>query len=160
MTADEEHSDTIVDGIGRIGYMSGGHTARWVDEDMAATFTRQAVSFIERNQAQPFFLYFAPSDIHVPRVPNGTFRGTSHCGRRCDAIEQLDWSIGEVLKALNRLKLTENTLLIFTSDNGPIVMDGYEDGSAEGAIRFHEHGNRGANGRSLRYARRSSALRF
>jgi len=125
------HDGTIINGISRIGYMSGGRSARWVDEEMAGVLTRKAVSFIEQNRMKPFYLYFAPHDIHVPRVPNRRFRGASACGVRCDVIEQLDWCVGELVSSLDRLKLLDNTLVIFTSDNGPVVDDGYADGSTE-----------------------------
>lgn len=127
------HDGTIVNGISRIGFMSGGHSARWVDETMEKTLTGKATAFIERHAAQhsdqPFFLYFAPTDIHVPHDPNNQFVNTSACGIRCDAIDQLDWAVGQVVETLNKLNLTDNTLLVFTSDNGPIVDDGYADGS-------------------------------
>lgn len=134
------HDMTIVNGVGRIGWMSGGKAARWVDEDMADTYTQKAISFIERNQEQPFFLYLATHNIHVPRVPNLRFKGASECGIRGDAIHELDDSVGKVLAALDRLKLKEKTLVIFTSDNGGVMDDGYEDfGSLEhkcnGALR-------------------------
>jgi arylsulfatase A-like enzyme len=125
----EGHDGTIVDGISRIGFMTGGAAARWKDEEMAQTFTDQACSFIERQRHQPFFLYFAPSDIHVPRAPAARFAGKSECGVRCDVISQLDWSVERVLDTLKRLGLEEDTLVIFTSDNGPVVNDGYDDGS-------------------------------
>jgi len=125
------HDQTIVNGISRIGYMSGGQAARWVDEDMADVITRKALAFLEANKAKPFFLYFASHDIHVPRVPHPRFRGASRCGLRCDAMEQLDWCAGELLKALDRLRLADNTLVIFSSDNGPVVDDGYADGAVE-----------------------------
>ncbi|MEK7751589.1 MAG: sulfatase-like hydrolase/transferase, partial [Acidobacteriota bacterium] len=125
------HDGTIVNGISRIGFMSGGKSARWVDEDMAQTLTGKAVSFMEKNRAKPFFLYFATHDIHVSRVPHDKFRGGSQCGLRCDAIQQLDWCAGQLLATLERLKLTGNTLVIFSSDNGPVVNDGYDDGSVE-----------------------------
>ena len=80
---------------------------------------------------KPFFLYFATHDIHVPRVPNDSFRNSSQCGLRCDAIQEFDWSVGQVMETLDRLKLTNDTLLIVTSDNGPVVDDGYADGSVE-----------------------------
>lgn len=121
------HDMTIVNGISRIGYMSGGKAARWVDEDMADTITKQAVAFIEANQSRPFFLYFATHDIHVPRVPHPRFVGSSPGGPRSDAMQEADWSVGEVLKTLDRLGLAENTLVIYTSDNGPVVDDGYQD---------------------------------
>lgn len=129
MKLSEGHDGTIVDGISRIGFMTGGKAARWKDEEMASTFTAKAVEFIERNQHQPFLLYFTPSDIHVPRAPAAEFAGTNQCGVRCDVISQLDWSVGQILATLNRLRLNEDTLLLFTSDNGPVVNDGYDDGS-------------------------------
>src|ERR1039457_2723106 len=67
------HDNSIVNGISRIGYMTGGKAARWVDEDMADTITGKAVAFVEQNHARPFFLYFATHDIHVPRVPHPRF---------------------------------------------------------------------------------------
>jgi arylsulfatase A-like enzyme len=125
------HDMEIVNGISRIGYMTGGKAARWVDEDMADAITRQAVSFMEKNRANPFFLYFATHDIHVPRMPHKRFQGKSPSGYRGDAIEQLDWSVGRIMATLDRLRLAENTLLIFTSDNGPVLDDGYIDGAVE-----------------------------
>ena len=121
------HDQTIVNGISRIGYMTGGKAALWKDEDMADVFTRQAVSFIERHKAAPFFLYFAPHDPHVPRVPHGRFVGVTAMGPRGDVIAQFDWCVGEILGALDRLQLATNTIVIVTSDNGPVVDDGYED---------------------------------
>jgi arylsulfatase A-like enzyme len=125
------HDDTIVNGISRIGFMTGGKAARWVDEDMADVLTKKAVHFIEENKNQRFFLYFATHDIHVPHAPHSRFRGTSGCGLRGDAIQEFDWSVGEVLAALERLQLTKNTLVIITSDNGGVVNDGYADRSEE-----------------------------
>jgi len=125
------HDMTIVNGISRIGYMTGGRSALWVDEDRADTITRKAVSFIEKNKDRPFFLYFATHDIHVPRVPHPRFTGKSGMGPRGDAILEFDWSVGEIINTLERLKLEKNTLLIITSDNGPVVDDGYKDMAVE-----------------------------
>ena len=125
------HDQTIVNGISRIGYMSGGTAARWVDEDIADTITTRAVRFIEAHQDQPFFLYFSTHDIHVPRVPHPRFVGKSGMGPRGDAMLQLDWSVGEIIKTLDSLQLTDNTLFIFSSDNGPVVDDGYHDEAVE-----------------------------
>jgi arylsulfatase A-like enzyme len=125
------HDQTIVNGISRIGYMTGGKSARWVDEDMADTITRKATAFIEQNRAKPFFLYFATQDIHVPRMPHSRFVGKSGLGLRGDAILSFDWCVGEIAATLERLGLTQNTLLIITSDNGPVVDDGYADGAVE-----------------------------
>jgi len=121
------HDQTIVNGISRIGYMSGGRGALWKDEDMADMFTARAVSFIESHRDGPFFLYFATHDPHVPRVPHPRFAGKTAMGPRGDAIVEADWSTGEILRTLDRLNLAGNTLVIFTSDNGPVVDDGYKD---------------------------------
>ena len=125
------HDQTIVNGISRIGYMSGGKSARWLDEDMADVFTRKAVTFLEEHKGQPFFLYFATHDIHVPRVAHSRFAGKSGLGPRGDVILQFDWSVGEILNALDRLGLAENTLVILSSDNGPVIDDGYKDDAVE-----------------------------
>jgi arylsulfatase A-like enzyme len=125
------HNSAIINGIGRIGYMTGGGAAIWNDEDMADVFNREALAFIERAKAKPFFLYFATSDIHVPSTPNARFVGRTSMGRRGDAIVQFDDSVGQILKKLDELNLAENTLVILSSDNGPKVGDGYDDGSVE-----------------------------
>jgi len=125
------HDQTIVNGISRIGYMTGGTAARWVDEDMADRFVERAVSFIDERRDEPFFLYFSTHDIHVPRTPHQRFAGTSGLGPRGDATRQLDWSVGEILAALDRRGLASTTLVIFTSDNGPVLDDGYVDQAVE-----------------------------
>ncbi len=121
------HDMTIVNGVGRIGWMSGGQSARWKDEDMADTFSKKAIEFVTREQEQPFFLYYATHNIHVPRVPNPRHLGKSQCGTRGDAIVELDEAVGELMTTLERLKLADKTLVIFSSDNGGIMNDGYED---------------------------------
>lgn len=131
MKLSEGHDGTIVDGISRIGFMTGGTSARWNDEEMAATFTRKACEFIEKNKDVPFMLYFTPSDIHVPRAPSADFAGKSQCGIRCDVITQLDACVGRVLETLQKCGVADNTLVIFTSDNGPVVNDGYDDNSVQ-----------------------------
>ncbi|MBI1872367.1 MAG: arylsulfatase [Acidobacteria bacterium] len=125
------HDQTIVNGISRIGYMTGGKAARWTDEDMADVFTRKATAFIEEHRETPFFLFFALHDPHVPRVPHSRFVGATPMGPRGDAIAQLDWSVGEVLSTLDRLGLAKDTLVLFTSDNGPVLDDGYRDEAVE-----------------------------
>jgi arylsulfatase A-like enzyme len=107
---------------------------------MADTWARKAVSFIEQHKEGPFFLYLATHGIHVPRVPNPRFKGSSQAGIRGDAIHELDDTVGQVLGALDKLKLADNTLVIFTSDNGGVNDDGYEDFGPEthrmnGALR-------------------------
>jgi arylsulfatase A-like enzyme len=125
------HDQTIVNGVSRIGYMTGGRAALWRDQDMADVFTGKAISYIEQHQREPFFLFFATHDPHVPRVPHERFVGTSGMGPRGDAILQADWCVGQVLGALERLKLAEHTLVVLTSDNGPVVDDGYADQAVE-----------------------------
>ena len=132
--ANTQHDKTIVNGISRIGYMSGGRAAWWVDEDIAATLVRHATDFIAAHAAggaAPFFLYLGAHDPHVPRWPAARFRGKSGVGIRGDAIMQFDWTVGEVMAALERAGVAQNTLLIVTSDNGPILNDGYQDGATE-----------------------------
>jgi len=123
------HDNTIVNGIGRIGYMSGGKAARWTDEEMPLTFLEKAKAFITQHQREPFFLTYALTEPHVPRMPSTMFKGKSGLGYRGDAILQLDWSVGEILKELEYLGLSKNTIVIFSSDNGPVLDDGYQDGA-------------------------------
>tara|TARA_B100000809_G_C15140564_1_gene533031 strand:+ start:10051 stop:11577 length:1527 start_codon:yes stop_codon:yes gene_type:complete len=131
MTGDPQHSQAIVNGVSRIGYMTGGEKALWVDEEFPLIMTSKAKTFIEDNKTSPFFLFFSFHDIHVPRVPNKQFVGKSTMGPRGDAIAQMDWCTGELLKTLKANGLTENTLVIFTSDNGPVLDDGYADRAVE-----------------------------
>ena len=123
------HDQTIVNGIGRIGYMKGGKTARWTDEEMPLTFLLKAQEFIEMDSREPFFLFYSLTEPHVPRMPSTMFKGKSGLGFRGDAILQIDWAVGEILKALEQSGQAENTLIIFSSDNGPVLDDGYEDGA-------------------------------
>lgn len=141
------HDNTIVNGVGRIGWMKGGKNARWRDEDMGDIFTQKALNYIESNKKEPFFLYFATHDIHVPRVPHERFQGKSGMGARGDALLQFDWSVGEVLKKLEELGLSENTIVILSSDNGSVINDGYYDGSTENLGFFKPTGAlRGSKG--------------
>lgn len=125
------HDCTIVNGVSRIGYMRGGKAAQWVDEDMADVFSRKAVEFVTDHQAQPFFLYYAFHQPHVPRLPHARFAGTTGLGPRGDAIAEMDWCVGRLLDTLDELGLSENTIVIFSSDNGPVLDDGYDDKAAE-----------------------------
>jgi len=129
VNADEQHSQTIVNGVSRIGFMKGGKSALWKDEEFCTVLTYKAIQFMNKNRKQPFFLYFAFHDIHVPRVVNAMFEGKSSMGARGDAILQMDWFVGELMKNLRALGLEENTIVVFTSDNGPVLNDGYDDSS-------------------------------
>ncbi|MDF3078383.1 MAG: arylsulfatase [Sphingobacteriaceae bacterium] len=128
---DPQHSNTITDGISRIGYMYGGTSALWKDEEIADVLIGHVNSFITQNRNKPFFLYFSFTDIHVPRDPNPRFKGKSTMGSRGDAIAQMDWSTGEVMKTLKKLGIEKNTMIIFSSDNGPVLDDGYYDRAEE-----------------------------
>jgi len=125
------HKSSINNGVSRIGYQRGGKSAMWVDEDMADLFLDEASSFVERNQEKPFFLYYAFHQPHVPRLPNQRFAGKSGQGPRGDAILEADWAIGEFMKKLDELGLSENTIVVFSSDNGHVLDDGYHDDAAE-----------------------------
>lgn len=125
------HDMAIVNGVSRIGYMTGGESALWKDETMAEVFLRRGIDFIRDNRRDPFFLYFPTQDIHVPRLPNERFVGKTPMGPRGDVIAQLDWTVGEILRELDRQGLAQNTIVIFSSDNGPVVDDGYRDQAVE-----------------------------
>ena len=131
------HDMSIVNGIGRIGYMKGGGSALWKDENIADSITARAVEFIKGCDEKPFFIYFATNDVHVPRFPHERFRGVTGMGMRGDAIAQFDWCVGEVVDALKERGIYENTIIIVTSDNGPVVDDGYAD-SAEELLNGHD----------------------
>lgn len=125
------HDMAIVNGIGRIGYMKGGGKALWKDENIADSITSHAIGFIREHKDEPFFMYFATNDVHVPRFPHDRFRGKNPMGLRGDAIVQFDWSVGQIMDTLDKLGLSENTLIILSSDNGPVVDDGYQDRAEE-----------------------------
>ncbi len=125
------HNNTIINGIPRIGWMTGGKSALWIDENIADTITDRAKQFICKNAKKPFFLYMGTQDVHVPRVPHPRFAGKSSMGDRGDVILQLDWTIGEIMKTLDSLNITDNTIFIFTSDNGAVIDDGYQDRALE-----------------------------
>lgn len=121
------HDQAIVNGISRIGYMKGGKQALWEDENIADSITHKAVRFIEEHKDAPFFLYVGTNDIHVPRWPHERFAGKSGMGPRGDALLQFDWTVGRIMEALDKAGLTENTIFVLSSDNGPVVDDGYAD---------------------------------
>ncbi|MDE5568415.1 MAG: arylsulfatase [Muribaculaceae bacterium] len=125
------HDQSIVNGISRIGYMKGGGKALWKDENIADSITAHAVKFIEQHVSEPFFLYLATNDVHVPRFPHPRHRGKSSMGLRGDAIAQFDATVETVLNTLDLLGIADNTLVILSSDNGPVVDDGYLDDAEE-----------------------------
>jgi len=125
------HDMTIVNGVSRIGYMSGGKAALWKDEDFADILVNKATAYIQSQKNNPFFLYFSTHDIHVPRLPHARFAGKSGLGPRGDVLLQLDWTVGALMEVLKKQNLLENTLIIFTSDNGQVIDDGYKDDAVE-----------------------------
>ncbi|MFR9650982.1 MAG: sulfatase-like hydrolase/transferase [Rikenellaceae bacterium] len=125
------HNQSIVNGIPRIGYMKGGDAAKWVDEDMADYFVGKVQSFLDEKGDEPFFLYYGLHQPHVPRAPHSRFVGSTKLGPRGDAVVEADWCIGELIKMLEKKGLLENTLIVFSSDNGPVLNDGYKDMSPE-----------------------------
>jgi arylsulfatase A-like enzyme len=125
------HDMTIVNGVSRIGFMKGGNAALWKDEGFADVLVQKATAYIHQQKANPFFLYFSTHDIHVPRVANERFVGKSGMGPRGDVLLQLDWTLGQIEECLKKNGLLENTLIIFTSDNGQVIDDGYKDDAVE-----------------------------
>ena len=125
------HNSSIVNGIPRIGYMKGGESAKWTDTDMADHFLGKAQNYVKTHKTQPFFLYYAMQQPHVPRTPHPRFVGKSGMGPRGDVILEADWAIGEFMKTLKEEGLLENTLIVFSSDNGPVLNDGYYDDAVE-----------------------------
>ena len=125
------HDMSIHNGISRIGFMKGGKSALYIDENMSDTILVKTKKFIELNKANPFFLFYSLHQPHVPRVPHPRFVGSSGMGPRGDAILEADWAIGQVLDKINELGLSENTMVVFSSDNGPVLDDGYKDEAEE-----------------------------
>ncbi|QDT36074.1 sulfatase family protein [Stratiformator vulcanicus] len=125
------HNQTIHNGISRIGYYTGGHAARFRDEDLADRWVEESDQWIQQESDKPFFLFFASHDLHVPRMPHERFQGATKQGFRSDSIIQLDWCVGQLLETLDEAGHADDTLIIFCSDNGPVLNDGYEDGAVE-----------------------------
>jgi arylsulfatase A-like enzyme len=125
--ADDQHSDTITHGVSRIGFMTGGKAALWKDDELGDDFTAKALEYINKQKDKPFFLFFTLHEPHVPRVPAARYVGKTPLGPRGDVIAQLDDHVGAVMKKLEQLKLLENTIVIVSSDNGPVLDDGYDD---------------------------------
>jgi arylsulfatase A len=97
---------------------------------LTTQYTERAVKFIDANKDKPFFLYVAHSMPHVPLFVSDKFKGKTERGLYGDVIAEIDWSTGEILKALDRHKIADNTLVMYTSDNGPWLSYGNHGGSA------------------------------
>ncbi len=113
------------DKIGEVKDLSG-------QDKLTTEYTRRAVKFIEDNRKEPFFLYFPQSMVHVPLGVSDKFRGKSRQGMYGDVMMEVDWSVGEIMKAVERNGLEKNTLIIFTSDNGPWLNFGNHAGTTGG----------------------------
>ncbi len=131
MMWDHGHNNTIVNGIPRIGFMKGGESAKWTDIDMADHFLAKARAYVKEHKNEPFFLVYTMQQPHVPRTPNPRFKGMTGMGPRGDAIVEADWCLGEFMNTLEEEGVLENTMIILSSDNGPVVNDGYKDDSVE-----------------------------
>lgn len=136
LKSSQGHNQTIINGIGRIGYMTGGKAAIWNDDDIADKLVEKSAAFIAKNKNTPFFLLLTTHDIHVPRTPHFRFQHKSGMGTRGDVILQLDATVGRIQGILDSLGLAQNTLVIFSSDNGPVVDDGYADSAV---IKLNGH---------------------
>ena len=134
------HNNSIVNGIPRIGFMKGGEKAKWSDVDMADHFLQKAQNYVKQHKSESFFLYYALQQPHVPRTPNPRFVGSTDLGPRGDVIVEADWCIGEFMKTLEEEGILENTMIIFSSDNGPVLNDGYYDDAVE---RIGDHDQNG-----------------
>ena len=125
------HDGTIVNGISRIGWMSGGEKALWKDEEMAGRLLEKAREYVKKHKDRPFFLYYATHNAHEPRVPSRRFRGTSRAGVYGDVIQEFDYCVGELVRTLKEEGIYDNTIIIVTSDNAPMIKEGYQDGALE-----------------------------
>jgi len=145
-TADAQHNGTIINGISRIGWMTGMNAARFREEDHADILNGKSGDFIRQSvqAGKPFFLFHASPDVHVPRAPHERFQGASPHGWRGDALLSLDWSVGALLDRLDDPdgdgnpadSVAANTIVIFASDNGPVGNDGYNEWPAgSGVVR-------------------------
>jgi len=117
----------------------------WDYNRITETLTEKAVGWLETNHTKPFFLYFAHTAVHRPIAPNPKFTGSKY-GTYGNFIHELDWSVGRILDTLDRLKVADNTLVIFTSDNGGVIATTPEHAAAQaaglkvnGSLRGHKH---------------------
>lgn len=101
-----------------------------VQTTLTKRYTEEAIQFMDQNKKKPFFVYFAHTFPHVPVFASEKFKGKSLRGRYGDAVEEVDWSVGQILEWLRKTKLDKNTLVFFTSDNGPWLEKKWNGGSA------------------------------
>ena len=132
---DEERPDSI------FGYSDGGPMIKgWNWEDLLPVITGKAVDYIyNQHRKDPFFLYFSLTAPHVPIAPTDAFKGTSQAGPYGDFVQQIDWSVGQIMAALENMGLAESTLVIFTSDNGSPGRDGVNMVGEYNSVREYGH---------------------
>lgn len=121
---------------GEIPLMEGNDTLEVSPDQSLLTkrYTERAIEFIQKNKEAPFFVYMPYAMPHLPLHPGADFAGKSKRGRYGDVVEEIDWSVGEVWKTIEAMGLSENTLLVFTSDNGPWIIKN-EKGGSSGLLR-------------------------
>ncbi|MEO0414823.1 MAG: arylsulfatase, partial [Verrucomicrobiota bacterium] len=127
------HNHSVINGIGRIGTQFGGKSALWDDETMGDVFLEKTEAWMDQhvkeNPDQPFFMFLPSQMIHVPRTPHPRYHGKTQLGYRGDAMVELDDSVGTIMKMLEKHGISDDTMVIFSSDNGPVYDDGYQDGT-------------------------------
>lgn len=121
----------------QIGGADAAH-ALYDDEAVGTRLTEKSIEWIKANKESPFFLYLATTNIHHPFTPAPRFQGTSQCGRYGDFVHELDWIVGEVMTTLKQQGLDDNTLVIFTSDNGGMFNIGGQDAWKAGHHLNHD----------------------
>src|SRR5262249_25138288 len=119
----------------------GGKAALWNDQTLSDTFNAHACEFIRTHKNERFFLYYAAHEPHVPRDPNPRFLGKSGVGARGDAVVQFDDEVARLMATLKEQGLERDTLVILSSDNGPAVADGYDEGALSTETRMGHHAN-------------------
>jgi arylsulfatase A-like enzyme len=119
----------VIERGGKLNHTTTGIQKPWQSDQIMESLTSEVCSWIEDNHDLPFFVYYAPNAVHEPIVPNSRFSSSPY-GKYGDFITELDWSVGKILEKLDKLKIADNTLVIFTSDNGGVVNPGNENASA------------------------------
>ena len=104
---------------------------------MSDDFLKETLTFVDTHKDEPFFLFYSLHQPHVLEVPHPRFAGTSGLGPRGDVILEADWAVGQLLDKLKALNLDKNTIIVFSSDNGPVLDDGYHDDAVEKMETIH-----------------------
>ena len=133
---DQVKPDTLFGNPGRM-------SAEWDLEAVMPAITQKAVDYIAEqskdNDQPPFFLYFTLTAPHTPIAPSDEFKGTSRAGAYGDYVQQVDWTVGQIMQALREARITDNTLVIFTSDNGSPAREGVKMAGAVSSVLKYDH---------------------